>query len=93
LASLGELELSYNDLTTIPSEIGNLASLGELDLSYNELTSIPSEIGKLTSLEYLDLGSNPMGFGSLPMEVQTLSQTIDEFFVCQDYGQYGCLSL
>ena len=44
------LDLSGNQLTSVPAEIGQLTSLRELYLSGNQLTSLPAEIGQLTSL-------------------------------------------
>ena len=43
--------LSGNQLTSIPSEIGQLVNLQGLELSNNQLTSIPPELGELTNLQ------------------------------------------
>ena len=37
-----DLDLSYNQLTQIPSVIWQLTQLTELDLSSNQLTQLPS---------------------------------------------------
>ena len=58
LALLKILNLDFNDLTSIPAEIGNLALLQELSLYNNKLTSIPAEIGNLASLQVLYLNGN-----------------------------------
>ena len=43
-----ELHLSHNQLTQLPSEIGQLTQLTYLDLYNNQLTQLPNEIGNLT---------------------------------------------
>ncbi|MCK4811313.1 MAG: leucine-rich repeat domain-containing protein, partial [Methanosarcinales archaeon] len=40
------LDLSGNQLTTLPLEIGELKSLTALDLSHNQLNALPPEIGE-----------------------------------------------
>jgi leucine-rich repeat protein SHOC2 len=59
--------LSYNKLTSLPTEIESLVGLGELFVRNNNLTSIPAEIGFLTSLRILDISSN--GIKKLPYQM------------------------
>ena len=68
--SVTTLELSDNQLTVIPVEIGQLVNLKTLDLSDNQLTVIPAEIGKLVNLQYLYLSNNQLTF--LPVEIGQL---------------------
>src|ERR1700679_1218292 len=50
-----ELYINYNQLQTIPKELGQLASLQRLYLGSSQLQTIPKELGQLTSLQELYL--------------------------------------
>ncbi|MDZ8109997.1 MAG: COR domain-containing protein [Nostoc sp. DedQUE12a] len=65
------LDLSNNQLSSLPPEICQLSSLKTLDLSNNQLSSLPPEICQLSSLETLDLNNNQLS--SLPPEICQLS--------------------
>jgi acylphosphatase len=58
-SGLSSFDVSYNCLSTIPSEISHFVNLQLLDLSHNQLRSLPDEIGKLVILEYLNISNNP----------------------------------
>ncbi|GAG77797.1 unnamed protein product, partial [marine sediment metagenome] len=64
LIQLYALNLSYNDLTSLPDIICNLSSLQRLNISHNKLTSLPDSISNLSSLQYLDISYN--NFTSVP---------------------------
>ena len=49
------LDLSGQDLTALPNEIGRLTNLASLNLSDNRLTALPPEIAQLTNLATLNL--------------------------------------
>lgn len=55
-----KLDLSGENIKSLPKELGKLANLTVLDLSINELTSVPPEIGELTNLKELNLYDNQL---------------------------------
>jgi leucine-rich repeat protein SHOC2 len=57
LRDLQTLDLSDNNFTGVPAEIGQLAKLEVLDLSNNPITGLPHELGGLQNLQLLDLRS------------------------------------
>ncbi|XP_061472043.1 leucine-rich repeat-containing protein 59 isoform X2 [Rhineura floridana] len=64
------LDLSCNNLTTLPSDFCSLTHLVKLDLSKNQLQQLPSEFGRLVNLQHLDLLNNqlvtlPVSFAQL----------------------------
>jgi len=52
------LDVSGNDLTSLPEQIGQLSTLTSLNLSGNHLTSLPKKIGQLKNLVELNLSGN-----------------------------------
>jgi hypothetical protein len=65
------LDLSNNQIRTIPSEIGELTKLEELYFQDNILDMFPAEVRKFTKLRILDLSNN--NITGLPAEVGQLS--------------------
>jgi len=58
LSKLEKLDLSFNQLATVPEEICNLVKLEELRLDSNSIVSLPSAVGQLTKLKALSLRDN-----------------------------------
>ena len=56
--TLTELNLSDNEIRSLPAEIGALTRLKTLGLSYNRLSVLPDSISELINLERLTIGSN-----------------------------------
>src|SRR6266436_2309382 len=67
-----KLDLSDDQLASVPPVIGNLSNLIYLSISRNQLTSVPPEISKLTNLIYLGLSGN-----QLPIPPETLANARD----------------
>ena len=65
-----KINLSNNQLESLPVEIGNLVALTILDLSNNQLQALPVEIGNLVALTMLYLSSNQLQ--ALPVEIGNL---------------------
>ncbi|XP_009082952.1 PREDICTED: leucine-rich repeat-containing protein 40, partial [Acanthisitta chloris] len=70
LPALTVLDVHDNQLTSLPSALGQLENLQKLDVSHNKLRSIPEELLQLSHLRSLLLQHNelshlPQGFGQL----------------------------
>jgi len=68
--NLTTLNLSGNQLTSIPESFGNLTNLTELSIYNNPLTNLPESFGNLTNLTGLLIYRNPLttipeSFGNL----------------------------
>ena len=55
LPKLQSLNLTFNDLTSVPAAIAHIASLQQLSLVGNPLTEVPEELADLPELRLLDL--------------------------------------
>jgi small GTP-binding protein len=64
------LDLSEQELGSLPPEIRELKNLTTLYLYFNQLTTLPAEIAKLTNLTVLNLSHNQLT--SLPPEIGEL---------------------
>jgi len=64
LVKLEKLDVSMNNLASIPPEISNLVSLIELNLDQNSIVSLPEELGELHKLKVLSLKNNQFVGGS-----------------------------
>lgn len=67
-----DLDLSGNNLTSLPASIGQLSMLKVLTLHFNRLTELPKEIGLLRNLNSLDLMCNRLK--TLPPQIGSLFQ-------------------
>ncbi|XP_048779169.1 leucine-rich repeat-containing protein 59 [Ostrea edulis] len=54
------LDLSCNQLTSLPDNFSSLTHLVKIDLSKNKLTELPHNFGNLQSLQHLDLLGNQL---------------------------------
>ena len=54
-----ELDLSKQNLESLPTEIGKMKNLVSLNLSGNKLIVLPDEIRQLSNLKSLSLTANP----------------------------------
>ncbi|XP_012776049.1 leucine-rich repeat-containing protein 59 isoform X1 [Maylandia zebra] len=64
------VDLSCNNITSLPPEFCNLTHLVKVDLSKNQLTGLPDDLGNLVNLQHLDLYNNkltnlPVSFSQL----------------------------
>lgn len=52
------LDISCNQIQTIPNDFATLTHLVKIDLSKNKLSELPTNFGNLVNLQYLDLYGN-----------------------------------
>jgi len=64
------LDLSYQHLKVLPSDITKLSHLVELRLDNNDLTELPPEISRLTDLQVLTVRNNQLA--TLPSQIGAL---------------------
>ena len=58
LTGATSIDLSLNNISSVPREIEQLTSLKSLDLSGNRITRIPSNVGGMLGLKNLDIRAN-----------------------------------
>lgn len=75
LSKLKDLNLGFNYLTHLPSEIGFLKNLITLNLSHNVLDYLPSEIGELKNLTTLNLSYNSIK--TLPSQIGNIKNLLN----------------
>ena len=66
MTALQTLDLSRNQITTLPESLGNLKELLSLHLYYNRFTMLPSSLANLTALQKLYLADNRLNSASNP---------------------------
>lgn len=64
------LQISNNQLKSLPEKIGNLTGLTHLSIGNNNLQSLPVTIGYLNNLEVLEINDNQLQF--LPESINSL---------------------
>ena len=69
---LEQLNVSRNELTSIPASIGNLKLLINLRLQNNRLTQLPQSLAHLPRLEVLDISRNNFDSSGLPDLIKIL---------------------
>lgn len=71
ISELRSVNLSYNDLSDIPTNITHLHEVFDLNLDANKLVRAPTELLELKKLVYLSLNDNPLS------DLTTLSKLSD----------------
>ncbi|XP_073289609.1 probable LRR receptor-like serine/threonine-protein kinase At2g24230 [Primulina huaijiensis] len=73
LTNLEYLDLSYNKISSLPSDFWSLGSLKSLNLSSNQISGyLPNNIGNFGQLQSLDLSFNAFS-GSIPESISSIT--------------------
>ncbi|ELP86979.1 podocan precursor, putative, partial [Entamoeba invadens IP1] len=80
-SALLSVDLSNNEITSIPKEISAFKSLTHFRVMANRLTCLPNNIVTLTCLRHLDLNANQ--FTSFPVQISNLT-TLEELQMIQN---------
>lgn len=82
--SLVELDVSFNSLAYLPTNLGNeLGNLERLSIYLNKLRSLPNSICKMRSLRFLDAHFNELS--GLPNEIGRLTN-LEVLNVCSNFS-------
>ncbi len=71
ISHVTKLDLSFNQLESIPDSISKLTNLQDLNLESNQFRFLPESIGSLTNLKNLNLSFNNLTF--LPESIGSLT--------------------
>src|SRR5690606_4230597 len=75
--NLTRLELSGNQISTLPTDIARLSNLRSIWMSNNLLQELPENFGQMTSLDQFNFQSNRLR--SLPASIGNLQQVTRAF--------------
>ena len=65
-----KLNVSENEITSLPATMGKLSELVELDIHINKITALPSTVGHLKNLQRLECLGNPLAEPGLQLYLQ-----------------------
>jgi Leucine-rich repeat (LRR) protein len=82
LDAISQIDLSKNELSSIPSNFGTLGRLKKLNLSNNQLTEFPEFLGTENLLESLNLSSNKIE-GAVKFDFQKI-RMLDELILADN---------
>merc|ERR1712110_625371 len=77
LSSLEMLQVSNNNITTVPKTLGRIFTLKMLDISHNRIAKLPREMANLKNLQFFHITDNKWSEDTVPPPVVDLDLWCD----------------
>ena len=81
LQNIKEIDISFNNITTLSDGFCKLQSLEKLDAQNNKISILPTKIGNLTNLKIINFNGN--NISQIPQSAENMQQ-LEELYFAQN---------